>query len=187
MHADLEKLVAAGKIPADFAARLDQFSPGKYVMHQELGVGKVAAWSLAKSKIKIDFEKGNEGKILGLKLAFNQLTPIPAGHFLIACFDDPEGCKKQANDKDTMLDFVRMVLTCNISLREGINDVLPMQPEDLEKFLSDRVIPAAEWKNWWEKARTAMRDNPSFRLPTKRGEAIALRTATSAAEALLAD
>lgn len=187
MHADLEKLVSSGKIPADFAARLDQFSPGKYVMHQDLGVGKVTAWSLAKSKIKIDFEKGNEGKILGLKLAFNQLTPIPAGHFLIACFDDPAGCAKQATDKDTMLDFVRMVLTNNISLREGIDDVLPMQPEDLEKFLSGRVIAEADWKNWWEKARTAMRDNPSFRLPTKRGEAIVLRTATSAAEALLAD
>lgn len=187
MHADLEKFVSSGKIPADFAARLNQFSPGKYVMHQDLGVGKVAAWSLAKSKIKIDFEKGNEGKIFGLKLAFNQLTPIPAGHFLITCFDDPEGCAKQATGKDTMLDFIRMVLTSNISLREGINDVLPMQPEDLEKFLSGRVIEAADWKNWWEKARAAMRDNPSFRLPTKRGEAIVLRTATSAAEALLAD
>ena len=63
MHADLEKLVTAGKIPADFAARLNQFSPGNYVIHQDLGVGKVAAWSLAKSKIKIDFEKGNDGKI----------------------------------------------------------------------------------------------------------------------------
>ncbi|MBQ1960928.1 MAG: hypothetical protein II349_05340, partial [Akkermansia sp.] len=156
-------------------------------MHQELGVGKVAAWSLAKSKIKIDFEKGNEGKLLGLKLAFNQLTPIPAGHFLIACFDDPAGCAKQATDKDTMLDFIRMVLTSNISLREGINDVLPMQPEDLEKFLSGRVIEEGEWKSWWEKARVAMRDNPSFRLPTKRGEAIVLRKATSAAEALLDD
>ncbi len=187
MHADLEKFVTAGKIPADFAARLNQFSPGKYVMHQDLGVGKVAAWSLAKSKIKIDFEKGNEGKIFGLKLAFNQLTPIPAGHFLITCFDDPEGCTKQATDKDTMLDFIRLVLTNNISLREGIDDVLPMQPEDLEKFLSDRVIPAANWKSWWETARTAMRDNPSFRLPTKRGEAIVLRKATSAAEALLDD
>ena len=187
MHADLEKLVTAGKIPADFAARLDQFSPGKYVMHQDLGVGKVAAWSLAKSKIKIDFEKGNDGKIFGLKLAFNQLTPIPAGHFLITCFDDPEGCTKQATDKDTMLDFIRLVLTNNISLREGIDDVLPMQPEDLEKFLSGRVIPAASWKNWWETARSAMRDNPSFRLPTKRGEAIVLRKATSAAEALLDD
>lgn len=187
MHADLEKLVSAGKIPGDFAARLDQFAPGKYVMHQDHGVGKVAAWSLAKSKIKIDFEKDNKGKILGLKLAFNQLTPIPAGHFLIAIFDDLEGCKKQATGKDTMLDFVRMVLTSNISLREGIDDVLPMQPEDLEKFLSGRVIEAADWKNWWEKARSAMRDNPSFRLPTKRGEAIVLRTATSAAEALLAD
>ena len=187
MHADLEKLVTAGKIPADFAARLDQFSPGKYVMHQDLGVGKVAAWSLAKSKIKIDFEKGNEGKIFGLKLAFNQLTPIPAGHFLITCFDDPEGCTKQATDKDTMLEFIRLVLTNNISLREGIDDVLPMQPEDLEKFLSGRIIPAANWKSWWETARTAMRDNPSFRLPTKRGEAIVLRKATSAAEALLDD
>ena len=187
MHADLEKLVSTGRIPADFAARLDLFSPGNYVMHQELGVGKVAAWSLAKSKIKIDFEKGNEGKIFGLKLAFNQLTSIPAGHFLITCFDDPEGCTKQATGKDTMLDFIRMVLTSNISLREGINDVLPMQPEDLEKFLSGRIIPEANWKSWWETARTAMRDNPSFRLPTKRGEAIALRSATSAAEALLAD
>ena len=156
-------------------------------MHQDLGVGKVAVWSLAKNKIKIDFEKGNEGKILGLKLAFNQLTPIPAGHFLINCFDDPEGCRKQAMGKDTMLDFIRMVLTSNISLREGINDVLPMQPEDLEKFLSNRIIDAADWKNWWEKARVAMRDNPSFRLPTKRGEAIMLRDASSAAEALLAD
>ena len=156
-------------------------------MHQDLGVGKVAVWSLAKNKIKIDFEKGNEGKILGLKLAFNQLTPIPAGHFLITCFDDPEGCRKQAMGKDTLLDFIRMVLTSNISLREGINDVLPMQPEDLEKFLSNRIIDAADWKNWWEKARVAMRDNPSFRLPTKRGEAIMLRDASSAAEALLAD
>ena len=187
MHADLEKFVTAGKIPADFAARLNQFSPGKYVMHQDLGVGKVAAWSLAKSKIKIDFEKGNEGKIFGLKLAFNQLTPIPAGHFLITCFDDPAGCTRQAANKDTMLDFIRLVLTNNISLREGIDDVLPMQPEDLEKFLSDRVIPAANWKSWWETARSAMRDNPSFRLPTKRGEAIVLRKATSAAEALLDD
>ncbi len=187
MHADLEKLVSAGKIPSDFAARLNQFSPGKYVMHQDLGVGKIAAWSLVKNKVKIDFEKGNEGRILGLKLAFNQLTPIPDGHFLIACYDDPEGCRKQATDKDTMLDFVRMVLTSNISLREGINDVLPMLPEDLEKFLSDRVIEADDWKNWWEKARAAMRDNPGFRLPTKRGEAIVLRNAESAAEALLAD
>lgn len=187
MHADLEKLVNAGKIPADFATRLDQFAPGKYVMHQDLGVGKVAAWSLAKSKIKIDFENGNEGRILGLKLAFNQLTPIPAGHFLITCFDDPEGCRKQAEGKDTILDFIRMVLNTNISLREGIDDVLPMQPEDLEKFLSGRVIAEGDWKNWWEKARAAMRDNPGFRLPTKRGEAIVLRKAASAAEALLAD
>ncbi len=186
MHADLEKLVNAGKIPADFAARLDKFAPGQYVLHQDWGVGKVAVWSLAKNKIKIDFEK-NKGLVLGLKLAFNQITPIPNGHFLITCFNDPEGCRKQAEDKDTMLDFIRMVLTSNTSLREGISDVLPMQPEDLEKYLSGRIIPEESWKTWWEKARAAMRETPTFRLPTKRGEAISLRKATSAAEALLDD
>ncbi len=186
MHADLEKFVIAGKIPADFAARLDKFSPGKYVMHQDWGVGKVAAWSLARQKVKIDFEK-KPNFILGLKLAFNQLTPLPDGHFLIACYDDPEGCRRQAEDKGAILDFIRMVLERNLSLREGVDEVLPMEPEDLEKFLSGRVIPEESWKTWWEKARAAMRDNPSFRLPTKRGEPIVLRKAASAAEALFDD
>lgn len=186
MHGDLEKLVKAGKIPADFAARLDKFSPDNYVMHPEWGVGKVEAWTLSKQKVKINFEK-KPSYIMGLKLAFNQLTPIPAGHFLITCYDDPAGCRAKAEGKDTLLDFIAFVLEHNISLREGMDDVLEMQPEDLEKFLSGRIIPEENWKSWWEKARAAMRDNPRFRLPTKRGEAIRTRQASSSAEALLAD
>lgn len=186
MHGDLEKLVKAGKIPVEFATRLDKFSPGKYVLHQNWGVGKVAAWSLTKQLVKIDFEH-KPGHVIGLKLAFNQLTPIPQGHFLISCFDDPAGSREKAEGRDTMLPFIASVLENNLSLREGIDEVLPMLPEDLEKFLSGRVVPADQWKTWWEKARAAMRQAPRFRLPTKRGEAICLRQATSAAEALLAD
>ena len=186
MHGDLEKFVKAGKIPADFAARLDKFSPGQYVMHPEWGVGKVEAWSLTKQKVKINFEK-NPAYIMGLKLAYNQLTPIPAGHFLISCYDDPAGCRAKAEDKDTVLDFIAYVLENNLSLREGVDEVLEMQPEDLEKYLSGRIIPEENWKTWWEKARVAMRDTPRFRLPTKRGETITTRNAASAAEALLLD
>ncbi len=190
MHADLEKYVKAGKLPADFAARLDKFSPGKYVLHQDWGVGKVAAWSLPKQKVKFIFE-GDKAHVMGLKLAFdlayNQLTPLPEGHFLITCYDDPQAAAEQADGKETLLPFLRMVLEHNFSLREGINEVAPMEPEDLEKYLSGRVVPAASWKSWWEKARAAMRDEPSFRLPTRRGEPIVLRHATSAAEALLED
>ncbi len=190
MHADLEKFVKAGKLPADFAARLDKFSPGNYVLHQDWGVGKVAAWSLPKQKVKFIFEN-DKVHVMGIRLAYdlayNQLTPLPEGHFLITCYDDPQGVAEQADGKETILDFLRMVLEHNFSLREGIDEVLPMQPEDLEKFLSGRVIPAENWKAWWEKARAAMRDEPSFRLPTRRGEAIAIRHAASAAEALLAD
>lgn len=186
MHGDLEKLVKAGKIPADFAARLDKFSPANYVMHPEWGVGKVEAWALAKQLVKINFEK-NPNYVMGLKLAFNQLTPVPAGHFLVTCFEDPAGCKAKAEGKETILEFIAFVLEHNYSLREGVEEVLEMQPEDLEKFLSGRIIAEENWKSWWEKARAAMRDDPRFRLPTKRGEAIVTREAASAAAALLAD
>ena len=186
MHGDLEKLVKAGKIPADFATRLDKFSPANYVMHPEWGVGKVEAWSLAKQLVKINFEK-QPNYVMGLKLAFNQLTPVPAGHFLIACFDDPAGSRAKAEGKDTILEFIAFVLEHNISLREGVNDILEMEPEDLEKFLSGRVIPEENWKAWWEKARLAMKEDPRFRLPTKKGETIRTREASSAAEALLLD
>jgi hypothetical protein len=57
----------------------------------------------------------------------------------------------------------------------------------LEKFLSGRVIPVENWKSWWEKARAAMKEDPRFRLPTKKGETIRTREASSAAEALLMD
>ncbi|MBR3696548.1 MAG: GreA/GreB family elongation factor [Akkermansia sp.] len=186
MHGDLEKLVAAGKIPADFAMRLDKFSPANYVMHPEWGVGKVEAWSLAKNLVKVDFEQ-KPHFVMGLKLAFNQLTPVPEGHFLITCFEDAAGCRAKAEGKDTILEFIAFVLQHNLSLREGVNEVLEMEPEDLEKFLSGRVIPAENWKAWWEKARTAMKEDPRFRLPTKKGETIRTREASSAAEALLAD
>lgn len=186
MHGDLEKLVAAGKIPADFAMRLDKFSPANYVMHPEWGVGKVEAWSLAKNLVKVDFEQ-KPHFVMGLKLAFNQLTPVPEGHFLITCFEDAAGCRAKAEGKETILEFIAFVLEHNLSLREGVNEVLEMEPEDLEKFLSGRVIPAENWKAWWEKARTAMKEDPRFRLPTKKGETIRTREAGSAAEALLAD
>ncbi|MBR1998357.1 MAG: GreA/GreB family elongation factor, partial [Akkermansia sp.] len=186
MHGDLEKLVAAGKIPADFAMRLDKFSPANYVMHPEWGVGKVEAWSLAKNLVKVNFEQ-KPHFVMGLKLAFNQLTPVPEGHFLITCFEDAAGCRAKAEGKETILEFIAFVLEHNLSLREGVNEVLEMEPEDLEKFLSGRVIPAENWKAWWEKARTAMKEDPRFRLPTKKGETIRTREASSAAEALLAD
>ncbi len=186
MHSDLDKLVKAGRIPVDFANKLDKVAPGRYVMHSEWGVGKVEIWSLAKQVVKVNFEK-RPGYVLGLKLAYNQLTPLPDGHFLIGCYDDPEGLRKQAESKEGILPFITNVLEHNFSLREGIDEVLPMQPEDLEHFLSGRIIPTDQWKQWWEKARVAMRQSPKFRLPTKRGEAICLRRAESAAEALLSD
>ncbi len=155
-------------------------------MHGEWGVGKVEGWSLARQAVKVNFEK-RPAYTMGLKLAYNQLTPLPESHYLIRCYDDPEGTRRTAESKEGMLDFITYVLEHNFSLREGIDEVLPMSMDDLEANLNGRVIPPEHWKTWWERARIAMRQSPQFRLPTKRGEPICLRHAASAAEALVKD
>lgn len=186
MHADLVTLVQKGKIPMEFAERLDKFSPGKYVLHSLWGVGKVESWKIGKNEVVIDFEIQRHYP-MGLKLAFNQLTPIQDDHFLIACYDDRSGCWQKAKSEKTMLAYIRSVLEHNYSLREGVDEILPMSVADLEKFLRGRIVPDEEWKSWWDKVRTAMRNAPEFKLPMHRGEGIVLREADSAAEALYSD
>lgn len=186
MHADLDTLVEKGKIPIEFAERLDKFSPGKYVLHSLWGVGKVESWKIGKNEVVIDFEIQRHYP-MGLKLAYKQLTPIPEGHFLINCYDDRAACWDKAKNESAMLSYLRSVLEHNYSLREGADEVLPMSTDDLEKYLRGRVVPDTEWKSWWEKARAAMRNAPEFKLPMHRGDGIILRSADSAAAALLSD
>lgn len=185
MHADLEKLVAKKKIPEAFAARLDKFSPGNYVVHKSWGVGKVKEWNLPENSIVINFESKPDHQ-MELKFAFNLLTSLPQGHYLIACFEDPQGIWPAA--KADPLTLVRLVLNGNFSGKDGEDGPQPIAPEDVEKNLKGRVVPEGDWKSWWEKARKAMRDKSEFILPTRRGELIALRGETmSPASALLED
>lgn len=176
MHADLEKLIELKKITKELAEKLDQYSPGHFLLHKSWGVGKVSSWNLPKNQIVIDFE-AKPAYEMEFKFAVNLLTPLLEGNILIECFEQPESLKKLAlKDRSELM---RKVL---------ISHGNAIRPEDVERILRGRIIEDTMWKKWWDKTREVLRGNAEFILPAKKGDMIQLRAEKlSSAEALLND
>src|SRR5205085_12168295 len=81
MDSELEKLVESGKLTTKAAEQLEQLHPGSFCLHISWGFGRVAEWNLLLNQIVIDF-KTKAKHPMQLAYAAENLTPIPAGHFL---------------------------------------------------------------------------------------------------------
>ena len=92
MDAELEKLVEAGKLPSKAAEKLDTLTPGKFCLHKSWGFGRVAEWNLLLNQIVIDF-KTKPKHPMQLVYAAENLTPIPAQHFLARKVKEPDVIK----------------------------------------------------------------------------------------------
>ena len=77
----MQKLVDAGKLTSAGAAQLNQLKPGAFCLHKSWGFGRVADWNLLLNQILIDFEK-KKVHPMQVQYAAENLTPIPADHFL---------------------------------------------------------------------------------------------------------
>src|SRR3989442_7481762 len=102
MDAELEKLVESGKLTAKAADQLDKLKPGAFCLHKSWGFGRVAEWNLLLNQIVIDFQ-GKKGHPMQLQYAADNLTVIPAGHFLARKANDLAGIKEQVKKDPTAL------------------------------------------------------------------------------------
>src|SRR5881275_1978798 len=107
MDAELEKLVEAGKLPSKAAEKLNALKPGTFCLHKSWGFGRVAEWNLMLNQIVIDFT-GKKGHPMQLQYAAENLTVIPAEHFLARKASDLAATKKLAKDDPVAL--VRNIL-----------------------------------------------------------------------------
>src|SRR5450432_2679581 len=98
MDAGLQKLVDAGKLTMAGAAQLEQLKPGAFCLHKSWGFGRVAEWNLLLNQIVIDFEK-KKAHSMQLSYAAENLTLIPADHFLSKKASDLSGLKKFLTEK----------------------------------------------------------------------------------------
>src|SRR5438132_211712 len=174
MDAELEKLVESGKLTSKAAEKLEQLRPGSFCLHKSWGFGQVAEWNLLLNQIVIDF-KTKARHPMQLAYAAENLTPIPAGHFLARKVKEPETIK--ALLKSDPAAVVRNIL-------EGFAGRATLA--QISETLVGDLFTEAEWKRWWTSAKKAMKASGYFSVPAKKTEPIALRAEpVSRAEELL--
>jgi transcription elongation factor GreA len=175
MDAELQKLVESGKLTTSAAEKLENLKPGTFCLHKSWGFGRVAEWNLLLNQIVIDFQ-GKKGHPMQLQYAADNLTLIPAGHFLARKASDLAGVKDQLKKDPTGL--VRNIL-------EGFGGAAT-QTQISEMFLGD-IFNEAEWKRWWESTKKLLKKEGFFQIPAKKTEPIKLRgEKVSRADELLA-
>jgi transcription elongation GreA/GreB family factor len=163
MDAELQKLVESGKLTARAAEQLETLKPGAFCLHKSWGFGRVAEWNLLLNQIVIDFQ-GKKGHPMQLQYAADNLTLIPAGHFLARKASDLGAVKNQL--KSDPVGLVRNIL-------EGFGGAAT-QSQISEMFLGD-LFNEAEWKRWWESTKKLLKKEGFFQIPAKKTEPIKLR------------
>jgi len=163
MDAELEKLVESGKLTTKAAEQLDHLRPGLFCLHKSWGFGQVAEWNLLLNQIVIDF-KTKAKHPMQLAYAAENLTPIPASHFLARKVREPDAIK--ALLKSDPAAVVRNIL-------EGFDGKATLA--QISEVLVGDLFTETEWKRWWTSAKKAMKSSGYFSIPAKKSEPIALR------------
>jgi transcription elongation GreA/GreB family factor len=175
MDAELQKLVEAGKITSAAANQLEQLRPGAFCLHKSWGFGRVADWNLLLNQILIDFEK-KKAHPMQLPYAAENLTPIPAGHFLARRASDLPALKIELKENPTAV--MRNIL-------ESLGGKATQG--QISSWLSGEVFTETEFKRWWDSTKKLLKKEGHFLIPTKKNDPIELRDApVSRANELLA-
>ena len=164
MDSELEKVVESGKLTSKSAKQLEQLRPGSFCLHKSWGFGQVAEWNLLLNQVVIDF-KTKPKHPMQLVYAAENLTPIPAQHFLARKVKEPDVIK--ALLKSDPAAVVRNIL-------EGFDGKAALT--QISEVLVGDLFTEAEWKRWWTSAKKAMKASGYFSIPTKKSEPIALRS-----------
>src|SRR5467141_13575 len=163
MDPELEKLVESGKLTAKAADQLDKLKPGAFCLHKSWGFGRVAEWNLLLNQIVIDFA-GKKTHPMQLQYAADNLTVIPAEHFLARKASDLMSIKKLAKEDPPAL--VRNIL-------ESLDGQATVQ--QISNWLIGDLFSEAEWKRWWESTKKLLKSSGAFSIPAKKTEPIQLR------------
>ncbi|MEO8044928.1 MAG: hypothetical protein ABI674_08480, partial [Spartobacteria bacterium] len=174
MDAELQKLVDAGKLTAANAEQLDQLKPGSFCLHKSWGFGRVADWNLLLNQILIDFEK-KKAHPMQLQYAAENLSPIPAEHFLAQKATDLTALKVQL--KENAEGVMRNILQ---SLGGKATQA------QISNWLLGDVFSEPELKRWWDSTKKLLKNEGHFLFPTKKSDPVELRASpVSRAEEML--
>ncbi len=163
MNSEAQKLVDAGKLTAVDGEKLSRLEPGTFCQHKSWGIGRVAEWDLLGDKLIVDFE-GKPGHALKVSFALNSLEVLPPDHFLARRLADLAVLKAMA--KDDVTGLVELALKSSGG---------KMSLDDLERLMQPHVVPAADYKKWWDAAKKTLKSARHIVVPAKRADPLVLR------------
>jgi len=140
--------------------KLKLLMPGTYCLHRSWGFGQIKEWNNASDNVSIDF-KSKHGHVMQFAYAAESLTPLAPDHVSVQKAESVDALRKKAKENP-----IAVIQDCIHSLGAQAT------ADGIQAVLSPEVIPAAEYKKWWDGAKRAMKKNGHFYVPGKKTEAL---------------
>jgi transcription elongation GreA/GreB family factor len=155
--------------PAEALLRLERLlacRPGAMFLDKTWGFGVVKRVDTFYRKLSFDFA-GKPAHQLAFASAAESLTPIDQSHLLAQSHANPAAIARLVTEQSD--EIVRMALRSF-----GALSVIR-----LEQLLTEhRIVAAADWKSFWERARKGLKSDPLVEMPAKRSDPIILHAQT---------
>jgi transcription elongation GreA/GreB family factor len=168
MESELISATLPENLSPALAGKLKLLSPGTYCLHRSWGFGRIKEWDAAHESVIIDF-KGKSSHVMQFAYAAESLTPLAPDHISIQKAEAPDALRKKATE-----DPVAVIADCIKSLGAQAT------ADNIQVALSPEIIPAADYKKWWDSAKRALKKNGHFYVPGKKNEALRQLDAPSA-------
>jgi len=168
MESEVLSITLPENISPALTEKLKLLAPGTYCIHRSWGFGKIKDWDVVHESVVIDF-KSKHGHVMQFAYAAESLTALARDHVSVQKVESAPALRKKALE-----DPVAVVQDC-------IRSLGPQATADhIQALLSPEVIPAADYKKWWDSAKRALKKNGHFYVPGKKNEALRKLDAPSA-------
>ena len=146
--------------------KLLSFHPESLVLNKTWGLGKVKKVDSFYRRITVDF-KTKRGHQFTYAAAADMLESAPEDHVLVKREADPGEFDKMLKERPG--DLVKAVIRSNGSMMTLIR---------LEDYcVTNGFVKSVNWKSFWERARTALKQDKCVIIPAKKADPIQLRAA----------
>jgi transcription elongation GreA/GreB family factor len=136
-----------------------------YCSHKSWGFGRIKSFDAALGRIVIGFTH-NPDHTMQLPYAAESLIPVNDDHIEVRKITDLASLQKLAAT-DPLAILRQLLISHNRSLL----------PDKIESVLAGSVVPADQWKKWWDTARKLLKKDPHFIFPARKTEPVILRSA----------
>jgi transcription elongation GreA/GreB family factor len=168
MESELLSFTMPENLSPALTEKLKLLAPGTYCTHRSWGFGKIKDWDNTHESVIIDF-KSKHGHVMQFAYAAESLTALPPDHVSVQKVESGPALKKKAQE-----DPVAVIQDCIRSLGAQAT------ADNIQTLLSPDVVPAADYKKWWDSAKRALKKNGHFYVPGKKNEALRQLDAPSA-------